>query len=148
MVFILLFAVACGSSAEPVVVEKEVVKEVIKEVPVIKEVIVEKEVIKEVVKDVIVFATPALVAMASIRPEWVDIGENHHYNGDFPFIATRNPVFWDVHYGGSLNTVLIPSSPRFSGLVEYDPVAPTEIIGDLANGWDLEDGGQCGIVIG
>jgi peptide/nickel transport system substrate-binding protein len=127
-VLALVFAVACGSSApaEPVVVEKEVIKEVIREVQ----------------KDIIVFATPAPVAMASVRPEWVDIGEGHHYSGDFPFIATRNPGFWDVHYGGSLNTVLIPSSPRFNGLVEYDPVAPTEIIGDLAKGWDLEDGGQ------
>ncbi len=63
--FVLLFSVACGSSAEPVVVEKEVVKEVIKEVPVIKEVIkevpkeviVEKEVVKEVEKQVVVIAT-------------------------------------------------------------------------------------------
>jgi ABC-type transport system substrate-binding protein len=136
--FVLMFAVACSSSApaEPIVVEKEVIKEVVKEV------IVEKEVIREVQKDVLVFATPAPVAMSSARPEWVDIGEGHHYSGDFPFIATRNPGFWDVHYGGSLNTVLIPSSPRFNGLVEYDPVAPTEIIGDLAKGWDLEDGGE------
>ena len=62
LIFILLFAVACGSSAEPVIVEKEVVKEVpvikevIKEVP--KEVIVEKEVVREVVKQVVVIATP------------------------------------------------------------------------------------------
>ena len=37
--FALLLSVACGSSAEPVIVEKEVIREVIKEVPVIKEVI-------------------------------------------------------------------------------------------------------------
>ena len=66
LIFILLFAVACGSSAEPVIVEKEVVKEVVKEVPVIKEVIkevpkeviVEKEVVREVVKQVVVIARP------------------------------------------------------------------------------------------
>ena len=66
LIFILLFAVACGSSAEPVIVEKEVIKEVIKEVAVIKEVIkevpteviVEKEVVKEVYRDVMVIATP------------------------------------------------------------------------------------------
>ena len=139
-VFILLFAVACGSTAEPVIVEKEVIKEVIKEVPVIKEVIkevekeviVEKEVVKEVVREVMVIATPAPIpATAMGRPEYVDIGEANHYSGVFPLMAIRNPGFWDVHYGGSLNTVLTPSSPRFNGLVEYNPANPTEIIGDL-----------------
>ena len=62
LLLILMIAVACGEDATPVVVEKEVIKEVpvevikevivekevIKEVPVVKEVIVEKEVIKEV----------------------------------------------------------------------------------------------------
>ena len=64
LIFVLLFAFACGSSAEPVIVEKEVIREVIKEVPVIKEVIkevlkeiiVEKEVVREVVKEVVVVA--------------------------------------------------------------------------------------------
>ena len=60
--------IACGgAAATPVVVEKEVLKEIIKEVVVEKEVIkevpkevvVEKEVIKEVIKEVVVVATPA-----------------------------------------------------------------------------------------
>jgi hypothetical protein len=44
IVLLLLALVACGSSApaEPIVVEKEVIKEIIKEVP------IEKEMIKEV----------------------------------------------------------------------------------------------------
>ena len=70
----LLAAVACGSSAEPVIVEKEVVREVVKEVPIFKEVIkevpkeviIEKEVIKEVIKEVLVFATPLPVAPAAV----------------------------------------------------------------------------------
>ncbi len=70
----LLSAVACGSSAEPVIVEKEVIREVVKEVPVVKEVIkevpkeviIEKEVVKEVVKEVLVFATPVPVAPAAV----------------------------------------------------------------------------------
>ena len=50
IVLLLLALVACGSTApaEPVVVEKEVIKEVIKEVP------IEKEVIKEVEKKLVV----------------------------------------------------------------------------------------------
>lgn len=63
----LAFIIACGgTSATPVIIEKEVVKEVIKEVvvekevikEVPKEVIVEKEVVREVIKEVLVVATP------------------------------------------------------------------------------------------
>jgi len=110
LIFILLFAVACGSSAEPVIVEKEVIKEVIKEVPVIKEVIkevpkeviVEKEVVKEVYRDVMVIATPVAAPVeAKGKEAWEDIAAGKHYRGVFPLMAIRNPGFWDVHYGGS-----------------------------------------------
>ena len=72
---ILMAILACGSSAaEPVIVEKEVVKEIIKEVVVHKEVVKEvpvevvvvKEVVKEVIKEVLVFATPVPVAPAAV----------------------------------------------------------------------------------
>ena len=76
LIFIMLFAVACGSSAEPVIVEKEVIKEVVKEVPVIKEVIkevpkeviVEKIVVREVVREKLVVATPAAKAPVKAAP--------------------------------------------------------------------------------
>ena len=57
LVFLLMALSACGgTAAEPIVVEKEVIKEIIKEVPIEKEVIkevpvtkiVEKVVVKEV----------------------------------------------------------------------------------------------------
>ena len=71
LILILAIAAACGgAAATPIVVEKEVIKEIIKEVVIEKEVIkevpvevvVEKEVIKEVVKEVVVVATPAAAA--------------------------------------------------------------------------------------
>ena len=152
LMLVLLFAMACGgTSAEPVIIEKEVIKEVVKEVVVTKEVIrevqveviVEKEVIKEVFREVMVIATAQpVVATVREREEWEDIGESLHYKGLFPVMAIRNPGFWDVHYGGSLNTVLTPSSPRFNGLVEYNPVNTTEIIGDLAKTWEVNDAGD------
>jgi len=71
-----------------------------------------------VVREVMVIATPAPIPVTAMeRPAFVDIGEKLHYKGVFPLMAIRNPGFWDVHYGGSLNTVLTPSSPRFNGLV-------------------------------
>ena len=75
------------------------------------------------------------------RPDWVQEGESKHYRGVFPMVGNSNPGFWDVHYGGSLNTTLMPSSPRFNQLVEYNPVNPTEIIGDLASTWDVNEDG-------
>ena len=95
-------------------------------------------------------ATPVPVPTAvavDARPDWWQEGESKHYRGDFPLVATSNPGFWDVHYGGSMNTVLIPSGPRFNQILEYNPINPNEIIGDLAVNWEsYEDGGEFGYI--
>ena len=95
-------------------------------------------------------ATPVPVPTAMAvdeRPNWWQEGESKHYRGDFPLVATSNPGFWDVHYGGSMNTVLIPSGPRFNQILEYNPVNPSEIIGDLAVSWEsYEDGDEFGYI--
>ncbi len=89
---------------------------------------------------------PTAIAVEQ-RPDWWQEGESKHYRGDFPLVATSNPGFWDVHYGGSMNTVLIPSGPRFNQILEYNPVNPNEIIGDLALSWEsYEDGDEFGYV--
>ena len=152
LMLLLLFAVACGSTAaEPIIVEKEVIKEVIKEIVVEREVIkevpveviVEKIVIKEIEREVMVIATPvAAITVAADRPAYVDIGAGKHYSGDFPVLASRNPGFWDVHYGGSLNSTLIAGGPRFNQLLEYNPENPSEIIGDLAKTWEVNAAGD------
>ena len=49
---------------------------------------------------------------------------------------------WDVHACSSLYSCNIPSSKRFNGLVEYNPVNPTGIIGDLASGWAVNADGS------
>ena len=95
-------------------------------------------------------ATPVPVPTAMAldqRPDWWQEGESKHYRGDFPLVATHNPGFWDVHYGGSLNSVLIPSGVRFNQILEYNPVNPSEIIGDLAVSWEsYEDGDEFGYI--
>ncbi|MCH7606648.1 MAG: hypothetical protein IH962_05795, partial [Chloroflexi bacterium] len=148
---LLLFAVSCGgTAAEPVIVEKEVIKEVIKEVVVEKEVIVEvpveviveKEVIKEVIKEVVVFATPEAGLYKAETPKWVTTGAGKHYNGAINFVHRANPGFLDVHYGASSTTVLLPSGLRFNQLLQYDPTAPKEIVGDLAESWEVSEDGM------
>ena len=95
-------------------------------------------------------ATPVPVPTAVAvdqRPAWWQEGETKHYRSDFPLVATSNPGFWDVHYGGSMNTVLIPSGPRFNQILEYNPVNPSEIIGDLAVSWEsYEEGDEFGYI--
>ena len=93
-------------------------------------------------------AVPVPTAIAvDQRPDWWQEGEANHYHGDFPLVATSNPGFWDVHYGGSMNTVLIPSGPRFNQLLEYNPINPGEIIGDLAVNWEsYQDGDEFGYI--
>ena len=85
--------------------------------------------------------------MVDERPDWWMEGESKLYRGDFPLVAQYNPGFWDVHYGGSMNTVLIPSGPRFNQLLEYNPVSPSEIIGDVALNWEsYQDGEEFGYI--
>ena len=97
-------------------------------------------------------ATPTAVPVPTVmavdeRPAWWVEGEGKLYRGDFPLVAQYNPGFWDVHYGGSMNTVLIPSGPRFNQLLEYNPVNPSEIIGDLALDWEsYQDGDEFGYI--
>ena len=159
LLLVLLLAVACGTSApaDPIVVEKEVIKEVIKEIVVEKEVIkevpievvVEKVVVKEVIKEVVVVATPQSLSgemtlgksfSFPLRPAWVSKGK---YKPMILEIALgTNPSNWDPQSGSSLYGTLIPTSPRFNQLVEYDPVNPTEVIGDLAESWEVSADGR------
>ena len=131
-------------------VEKEVIKEVIKEVPVEKEVVrevpkevvVEKEVIKEVVQQVLItpVPTPAPVRVM-IRPweAWVDQGKRG--GGVIPFSHPSDPGIWDIHRGSSMTSTLTTSSPRFSQILEYDPVNPDVVVGDLAASWEVNESG-------
>ena len=109
LTLVVLLIIACGSTAQPVqeAEPREVVKEVevtrVVQVEVEKEKIVEKVVEKEVPIEKVVFATPVAGVHKTERADWVSIGADHHYNGDFMFVHRANPGFLDVHYGGQFN---------------------------------------------
>jgi ABC-type transport system substrate-binding protein len=132
-----MFIVACGSAAPPA--EEPTQQQSTQQ----EQEAAQQQPTPTKAPDVMEFSAPVPTpAPVEAAEDWVSIGESMHYQGDFPFVAQSNPGFWDVHYGGSLNTVLIPSSPRFSQLLEYNPVEPTEIIGDLAESWEANEAGD------
>ena len=48
---------------------------------------------------------------------------------------------FDPHIEGTINA-LNPTSPLYNQVVEYNPISPTEIIGDLAESWESSDDGM------
>jgi len=155
LMLLLLFALACGTTAAPetIVVEKEVIKEVIVEVVVEKEVVkevpvevvVEKQIIKEVEVQVIVTPVPLAITKGEtfetpLSPAWVAKAK---FNDMTLKVVTRsNPGQWDLHYCASIFSCLIPAGRQFNQLLEYDPVNPKEIIGDLARSWEVSADGK------
>ena len=153
LLLLLLFIIACGSATQPTVAPQQAVEptqpteakvetrviEKIKEVEVTK--LVEKPVVKEVPVEKVVFATPVAGVHLTGRPDWVSIGADHHYNGDLTFVHTGGPGFLDLHYGASATSTLTPSGKRFNQLLMYNPTNPKEIIGDLAESWEVKDAG-------
>ena len=107
LVLALALTFACGGAAStPIVVEKEVVKEVIKEIVVEKEVIkevpievvVEKEVIKEIIKEIVVIATPEAIASGpAIEPAGgLNIGQSSLGTFIFHPSIAGNPAIYVV----------------------------------------------------
>jgi len=143
----LAFIISCGPAAEPVVVEKEVIKEVIQEVVVEKEVVklvpVEKVVVrevirevpveKEVIKEVIATATPIRTSVSpavsaatpgGILNTWMNSGTE-----TFDLMQQgRGPAFF--HFGSI-----------FNGLIQFDPQDETasRIVPDLAEEWEVSE---------
>lgn len=146
MLLALLSLIACGSAApaEPVVVEKEVVKEVPQEV------VVEKEVIKQVEVTKIVEARPegikpaqviAATAAPAVKPEptAAPVMADTNRGGFVTMMAYNAPTqkaIWE--WAGSQ---LMNTSPVFNGLLEYNPETdePLDIRGDLAETWEQMD---------
>jgi peptide/nickel transport system substrate-binding protein len=73
-------------------------------------------------------------------PEWVARGK--YQKMVLRGITGFSPGQWDVHACGSLPDCLMPSSPRFNGLVYHNPVNPDEIVCDLCDSWTVSPDGR------
>lgn len=141
LMLLLLFAVACGATAQDTPVPPTATTAPAAD-PTPAGAAVEPTKATAAVSDMKPTAVPTAAPQAlPALPEWVSTGQGKHYNGIIPWVWRNNPGFWDVHYGGSLTTSLMPSAPRFNQLVEYNPVKTDEIIGDLAESWEVSNDG-------
>jgi len=170
LLLLLFIAAACGgTTADPVIVEKEVIREVEKQVivekevirevdrPVIveKEVIREVEVIKEIIKEVRVNpvesqrTAPSGKAIESAPAEAMAVGPvvearfGTPKSGGIGVCQSYSaPTFFDVHRGAAANDVLW-NSPMYNGLIELNPETDDffDIRGDLATGWEVTPDG-------
>ena len=62
------------------------------------------------------------------------------YGGHATILNVGYPEAWDPHVGGNL-TVNAAVSPLYNQVVEYNPTKPSEIIGDLAKNWEVQEEG-------
>ncbi len=139
LVLALVLVIACGSTAapEPVVVEKEVIKEVSKEVEVTREVVVVKEVPAEIkvlpTVETIVQAQPTAPPVEVMAKEGIQGGRMPQL--DYADVRQRTLMASSIN---NKNVAMI-----FNGLVEYNPETEdqTDLRCDLCTSWELAEDG-------
>jgi ABC-type transport system substrate-binding protein len=145
LVIVFLFAAGCGGAADPEVapeavstsppeaMEKPEAAEKMEAVKATeKPMVAEKDVAKDVKKPEVMSATSEPTGHV---PDWVSQGK---YGGVIPMMSTSDPVKWDVHQACCVSGPN-GSSGLFNNLVEFNPVKPDELIGDLAESWELSE---------
>jgi peptide/nickel transport system substrate-binding protein len=62
------------------------------------------------------------------------------YGGHVTLLNYAYPEVWDPHIAGTLGA-MAAISPLYNQVVEFNPLHPSEVIGDLAKSWEVSDGG-------
>jgi len=62
------------------------------------------------------------------------------YGGHATILSPGYPEVWDPHIAGTL-LADAAISPLYNQVVEFNPLNPSEVIGDLAKRWEVTDGG-------
>lgn len=137
LTLVLVIAVACGEDATPLPTPtpglsaqdvKQIVSEALQEQPSP----LGADEVKAIVEEALPTATPI---PGSVMAEPIQ-------GSVVPMSGYVTPIGWDPH--GSFEFIDIhASSAMFNQLVEYNPLNPTEIIGDMAESWSVSsDGGS------
>lgn len=62
------------------------------------------------------------------------------YGGHLTVLNVGYPEVWDPHIAGTV-FALAGVGPIYNQVVEFNPIKPTEVIGDLAKSWEVTEGG-------
>src|SRR5262247_1599698 len=63
------------------------------------------------------------------------------YGGHLTILNAAYPEVWDPHLAGTIGA-LAAVGPIYNQVVEFNPLNPKEIIGDLAKNWEVTEGGS------
>ncbi len=77
----------------------------------------------------------------AVRPGTATAAETPVKGGAATVINYGYPEVWDPHLAGTLGA-LGSISPMYNQVVEFNPLNPSEVIGDLAKSWEVTDGGM------
>ena len=149
LVLALVFIIACGSAApvEPTIIEKEIVKEVPKEIVVEKEVIKEVEVVKEVVvtpgyekqvhEGAAVQIAPGAKAEDKANPYFIAEAKRGGFINMSQYSDVRQRL---IHQDAPLNMNM---APLFNNLIEYNPETADQgdLRCDICESWELAEDG-------
>lgn len=92
---------------------------------------------RDVLKTSLATGLGATPLMTPVRPASAAPGRRggHAYVLNYAY-----PEVWDPHIAGTLGA-LASISPMYNQVVEFNPLKPSEIIGDLAKSWEVQDDG-------
>ncbi len=79
-------------------------------------------------------------AMAIAAQPAMTLAADEKRGGHLVVLNYAYPEVWDPHIAGTLGA-LGSISPVYNQVVEFNPLKPDEVIGDLAKSWDVEDNG-------
>lgn len=77
----------------------------------------------------------------TVLPGTAAAAEAPVHGGQATVINYGYPEVWDPHLAGTLGA-LGSISPMYNQVVEFNPLNPSEVIGDLAKSWEVADGGM------
>lgn len=86
-------------------------------------------------------APPSTGGGTPVGPTATAKGEQPKTGGTLKLSGRLTPEHWDIHQSGSGGS-LWPVAPTYSSLVRYDWKNNEQIIPDLAEKWDVSDGGK------
>ncbi|MBI2908542.1 MAG: hypothetical protein HYX92_12930 [Chloroflexi bacterium] len=72
----------------------------------------------------------------SAAPTGTPVATQPRYGGNLLLMENADPPNLDIHQSITIY-LLHPLMPVYNGIVQYDPLDPEKIIGDLAESWDI-----------